>query len=66
MFFAKNLTKSQQKLDEGTEGFEDIHVELVRFNDAIKMARENKIVAMGSSLAILLLKEKIEKKEIKF
>lgn len=30
------------------------------------MTSENKIVAMGSALAILLLKEKLERKEINF
>jgi len=37
----------------------------VDFDQAVKMALKNEIVAMGSALAILLLKEKIERKEIK-
>ena len=64
IFFTNDLIKSRQDLDSGKRGFEDIKVELVDFEKAIKLALENKIVAMGSSLAILLLKEKIEKKEI--
>ncbi|MCD6230052.1 MAG: hypothetical protein J7K00_04610 [Candidatus Diapherotrites archaeon] len=64
MFFAGNITKSKQDLDKGKRGFEDIKVELVDFEKAVNMALENKIPAMGSSLAILLLKEKIERKEI--
>ncbi|MCK5475898.1 MAG: NUDIX domain-containing protein [Candidatus Pacebacteria bacterium] len=64
ILFTNDLIKSRQNLDSGKRGFEDIKVELVDFEKAIKLALENKIVAMGSSLAILLLKEKIEKKEI--
>ncbi len=64
IFFAKNVVKSKQNLDRGKRGFEEIKVELVDFKKAVKLALENKIVAMGSSLAILLLKEKIERKEI--
>jgi len=64
IFFTNNPAKSEQNLDNGKRGFEDIKVELVDFDKAIKLALENKIVAMGSSLAILLLKEKIERKEI--
>ncbi len=64
IFFTNNITKSKQNLDNGKNGFEDIKVELVDFEKAMKSALENKIVAMGSSLAILLLKEKIERKEI--
>jgi len=65
IFFAKNVFKSRQKLDQGENGFEDIKVKLIDFEKAIKLALENKIVAMGSSLAILLLKEKIERGKIK-
>lgn len=64
MFFAGSITKSKQNLDKGERGFEDIKVELVDFEKAVNMALENKISAMGSSLAILLLKQKIERKEI--
>ena len=64
IFFTSDVTKSKQNLDNGKNGFEDIKVELVDFERAVKLALENKIVAMGSSLAILLLKEKIERKEI--
>ena len=64
IFFTNSLIKSKQNLDNGKRGFEDIKVELVNFEEAVKLALENKIVAMGSSLAVLLLKEKIERKEI--
>jgi ADP-ribose pyrophosphatase len=63
IFFTNNLKKSKQNLDNEKRGFEDIKVELVDFDEAVKLALENKIVAMGSSLAILLLKEKIKKKD---
>ncbi len=64
IFFTSNITRSKQNLDNGKRGFEDIKVELIDFDEAVKLALENKIVAMGSSLAILLLKEKIERKKI--
>lgn len=66
IFFAQDVFKSKQKLDQGERGFEEIKVKLVDFEKAIKLALENKIVAMGSSLAALLLKEKIEKGKVKF
>ncbi len=65
IFFAKSVFQSRQKLDRGESGFEDIQVQLIDFEKAIKLALENKIVAMGSSLAILLLKEKVERGKIK-
>lgn len=61
-FFTNNICESKQRLDAEEKGFEDIEVELVAFEDAVRMARENKIVAMGSSLAVLLLSEKLAKK----
>jgi len=64
IFFAKNIVKTKQNLDQGKDGYEDIKVVLVDFDDAINMALENKIVAAGSALAIFLLKEKLEKKNI--
>ena len=66
IFFAKDVSKSKQKLDRGERGFEDIKVRLVDFRKALELALANKIVAMGSSLAILLLKEKVERGEIRF
>lgn len=65
LFFTDNVAKSKQNLDKEGKGFEEIKVELVDFEKVIKLALKNKIVAMGSTLAILLLKEKIEQKEIK-
>ena len=64
IFFSNNITRSKQNLDNGERGFEDIKVEFVDFEEAVKLASENKILAMGSSLAVLLLKEKIERKEM--
>ena len=66
LFYAKNVERSKQKLDRGKRGFEEIKVELVDFKKAVDLALDNRIVAMGSSLAILLLKEKIDKGKIKF
>lgn len=60
IFFSKDIAKSKQKLDE----YEDIKVESIDLEKAIDLAINNKILSMGSSLAILLLKEKISKKEI--
>lgn len=64
IFFTKKITRSIRNLDSGKKGFEDIKIKLVNLDEAINMALENKIVAMGSALAILLLKDKIERKEI--
>lgn len=61
IFFTNNVTKSKRNLDKGKKGFEEINIELVNFKKAINLALSNKIVAMGSSLAILLLKEKIDR-----
>lgn len=64
IFFSSNVQKSRQHLDRGEEGYEQIKVELVDFNRAVELSIDNKIPAMGCSLAILMLKEKIEKGEI--
>lgn len=64
-FFTKDVVKFKQNLDKGKRGFEDIKVELVDFDKVVELALKNKVVAMGSSLAILLLKEKIDRGEIK-
>ncbi|OIO62670.1 hypothetical protein COY26_01430 [Candidatus Woesearchaeota archaeon CG_4_10_14_0_2_um_filter_33_10] len=64
IFFARDLIKSKQNLDSGEDSFEDIEVELVDFNEAVNLALQNKIIVTDSALAILLLKEKIDKKEI--
>lgn len=66
IYFANNTIKSKQLLDNGDNEYEDIEVILVDFNKAVDLAFKNKIDAMGSTLAILLLKEKIDKKEIIF
>lgn len=58
IFFADKVKKSTQTLDNGEDGYEDIRVELVEYNEAVKLALEGKIAAMGSTLAMLLLHEK--------
>lgn len=60
LFFAKKAVKAKKNLMAEDDVSEDAEVVLVDFNQAVKMARENKIVAMGSALAILLLKEKLK------
>lgn len=65
IYFAPNVKKTTQRLDRGEEGYEDIKVELIEFEEAVNLSAENKIEAMGSSLAILILKEKVERGEIK-
>lgn len=64
MFFTKVVGKTQQKLDQGKEGFEDIEVELIDFDKAVDMALKGRLLHTGITLAILLLREKIERKEI--
>lgn len=61
LFFAKDICKLDQKIDSNDYVPEDIEVVLVDFDSAVEMALKNEIVAMGSALAILLLKEKIDK-----
>ncbi len=58
IFFTKVDKKTSQNLDQGRKGFERIKIELMDFDQVVKLALENKIVAMGSSLAILLVKAK--------
>jgi ADP-ribose pyrophosphatase len=65
IFFSVVMEKSKQSLDSGSKGWEEIKVELVDFDKAVNLACDGKIDAMGSSLAILLLKEKIKKGEIR-
>ncbi len=65
LFFGKDIKKSKQNPDRGGRGYEDIKVELIDFDKAVELALNNKIAAMGSSLAILLLNEKVRKGEIK-
>jgi|SRR3989344_2518637 len=65
IYFAPNVVKTKQHLDRGEEGYEDIKVELVDFDKAVELAVGNKIAAMGSTLAVLFLKEKIARGEIK-
>ncbi|TAK95459.1 NUDIX hydrolase [Patescibacteria group bacterium] len=60
LFFADNVVRMEQKIDSGDYVPEDIEVVLVDFKEAVDMAVKNKIVAMGSALAILLLKEKLK------
>lgn len=63
IFFAPGAKLRQGKpLDK--DDYEDIEVILVSLEDAMKMVRENAIVSMGSSLALLLLQEKLAKNEI--
>lgn len=64
LFFSKDISISRQKLDRDERGHEEIGVELINIDEVVDLALKNKIVAMGSALAILLLKEKIDRKEI--
>lgn len=59
LFFAENISKSEKTIGPKDDVQEDIEVVLVDFERAVEMAQKNEIVAMGSALAILLLKEKL-------
>ncbi len=59
IFFSGEIRKTRQNLDSGEKGHENIKVMLVDVDKAMAMALQNKIVSMGSTLAMLLLKEKI-------
>jgi ADP-ribose pyrophosphatase len=63
IYFAEGI-ELQQGTHAEKDDYEDIEVVLIDFEDAIRMVRENKIVSMGSSLALLLLQEKLAKNEI--
>jgi ADP-ribose pyrophosphatase len=65
LFFANNIGRLEHKIDSGDYVPEDIETVLIDFDQAVEMALKNEIVAMGSALAVLLLKEKIDKNEIK-
>jgi len=64
LFFSDKVKKSKEIVS-SDDIEEDISVELLDFDDVVRSALDNKIVAMGSSLAILLLKEKINRGKIK-
>jgi len=65
-FFAKRIEPAKQMTDRDTDDYENIETVLVDWDDALELVRENKIVSMGSSLAILLLREKLQSGEIVF
>ena len=65
LFFTKDIVKLKQKVDSGDYIPEDTEVMLIDYNQAVEMASKNKIVAMGSALAILLLKENVDNGKIK-
>jgi len=65
IYFTDDVEPSEQNLDSGDRGFEEIEVELIDFDEAVKMVLDNKIIVAGTALAILLLKEKVDKGEIK-
>jgi ADP-ribose pyrophosphatase len=64
LFFTKEIQKSRQDLDRGERGFEDIQVELIDFEKGVELAVNNKMPLAASTLAVLILKEKIGRKEI--
>jgi ADP-ribose pyrophosphatase len=65
IFFASKVVRVSKNIKSDDDVSEDIKVKLVDFKKAVNLALENKILAMGSSLAILLLKEKMKKGYIK-
>lgn len=62
IFFARGI--KQPETDREKDDFENIEITLVDLEDAINLVRKNKIVSMGSSLAILLLQEKLARNDI--
>lgn len=59
IFYGDNTEKMESPRN--PDKFEDIKVELVPLNRAVELALDNKIIAMGSSLAVLLTKEHLKK-----
>lgn len=64
IFFARGAGQQQPETNREKDDFENIEVTLISLEDAIKLVSENKIVSMGSSLAILLLQEKLARNDI--
>lgn len=64
IFFCKELTKTRQRLDL-VERNSSVKVEFVSLDTAVGMALKNELVASASALAIMLLYEKINRKEIR-
>ena len=60
IFYSEVDRRTTQKLDTGEQGHEEIKVQLVPIEAAVVMALNNSIDAMGSTLAVLLLKEKLQ------
>lgn len=56
IFYGPGAKKTQNRITNNDE-FEDMRVEKVGFGKALSLATENKIIAMGSALAVLLLRE---------
>lgn len=61
IFYATCVARGAQTLDCGDEGFEEIKVELVDVEQAVQLARSNKIAAFGSVVAVLLLERVLAK-----
>lgn len=56
IFYGPRAEKLSSKIASGEE-FEEIEVETVAFDRAVVLATKNEIIAIGSALAVLLLKE---------
>jgi ADP-ribose pyrophosphatase len=65
IFFTNDITESKQKLDKNKKGYEDIKLKLIDYNEVVDLAVKNKILAMGSTLAILMIDRMFSKKVIK-
>ncbi|MFH1134436.1 MAG: NUDIX hydrolase [Nanoarchaeota archaeon] len=61
LFFSDEVEKAEQDLDDGERGYEDIAAELVPFDDALRMALDNRLIATPTALIVLLVKEHIGK-----
>lgn len=59
IYYSKDVTKHHQNQDFGERGYKNIKVQLFSLEEVVKMAISGKIDAMGSTLAIMLLKEKL-------
>jgi len=59
-FFAENVLKTDKHFNSDDDVQEEIEVLLVGFERAVEKGQKKENVAMGSALAILLLKEKLK------
>jgi len=65
LFFTPDVQKVKKKVEQGPRWYEEIKVKLVSLEEAVGLARKNVILETGQALSVLLLKDSIDRKEIR-